>query len=554
MVKNGAEILIDALVEQGVDTIFGYPGGAVLNIYDALYKNSDRIRHILTAHEQGAAHAADGYARATGKVGVCLATSGPGATNLVTGIATAYMDSIPMVAITGNVGTSLIGRDSFQEVYIAGITMPITKHNFVVRDVDELADTVRDAFRIAASGRPGPVLIDIPKDITAAKCEFIPKGKVEINETYEISDEELQTVADMIAASERPMIYYGGGVETSDAGDMLLQLQRKADIPSAHTMMAIGCIPDTEPLSLGMLGMHGTVSAAWAVERCDLLVCIGARFSDRVATNTKRFAPSAKVIHVDIDNAEINKNIGVDYAIVSDAETFLEKVMPYIKEAKHDAWRAQIAEWQTKLDYVPKDDESVIHPHQLLRTVAEETPEDTIIATDVGQHQLWSAQYNGRKHVRQFLTSGGLGTMGFGYGAALGAQVAFPDRTVVHITGDGSFHMNLNEICTAVSYNLPVITIIMNNRVLGNVRQWQTMFYGSRYSQTDPHRKTDYVKLADAFGARGFRVSNIAELRDALREAMKRTGPVLIDAQIDKDERVLPMIPAGGTVDDLVTE
>lgn len=554
MVKNGAEILIDALVEQGVDTIFGYPGGAVLNIYDALYKNSDRIRHILTAHEQGAAHAADGYARATGKVGVCLATSGPGATNLVTGIATAYMDSIPMVAITGNVGTSLIGRDSFQEVYIAGITMPITKHNFVVRDVEDLADTVRDAFRIAASGRPGPVLIDIPKDITAAKCEFIPKGKVEINETYEISDEELQTVADMIAASERPMIYYGGGVETSDAGDMLLQLQRKADIPSAHTMMAIGCIPDTEPLSLGMIGMHGTVSAAWAVERCDLLVCIGARFSDRVATNTKRFAPSAKVIHVDIDDAEINKNIGVDYAIVSDAETFLEKVMPYIKEAKHDAWRAQITEWQTKLDYVPKDDESVIHPHQLLRTVAEETPEDTIIATDVGQHQLWSAQYNGRKHVRQFLTSGGLGTMGFGYGAALGAQVAFSDRTVVHITGDGSFHMNLNEICTAVSYNLPVITIIMNNRVLGNVRQWQTMFYGSRYSQTDPHRKTDYVKLADAFGARGFRVSNIAELRDALREAMKRTGPVLIDAQIDKDERVLPMIPAGGTVDDLVTE
>ncbi|MEF2629133.1 MAG: biosynthetic-type acetolactate synthase large subunit [Agathobaculum butyriciproducens] len=554
MVKNGAEILIDALVEQGVDTIFGYPGGAVLNIYDALYKNSDRIRHILTAHEQGAAHAADGYARATGKVGVCLATSGPGATNLVTGIATAYMDSIPMVAITGNVGTSLIGRDSFQEVYIAGITMPITKHNFVVRDVEELADTVRDAFRIAASGRPGPVLIDIPKDITAAKCEFIPKGKVEINETYEISDEELQTVADMIAASERPMIYYGGGVETSDAGDMLLQLQRKADIPSAHTMMAIGCIPDTEPLSLGMIGMHGTVSAAWAVERCDLLVCIGARFSDRVATNTKRFAPSAKVIHVDIDNAEINKNIGVDYAIVSDAETFLEKVMPYIKESKHDAWRAQITEWQTKLDYVPKDDESVIHPHQLLRTVEEETPEDTIIATDVGQHQLWSAQYNGRKHVRQFLTSGGLGTMGFGYGAALGAQVAFPDRTVVHITGDGSFHMNLNEICTAVSYNLPVITIIMNNRVLGNVRQWQTMFYGSRYSQTDPHRKTDYVKLADAFGARGVRVTNIAELRDALREAMKRTGPVLIDAQIDKDERVLPMIPAGGTVDDLVTE
>ena len=554
MVKNGSEILIDALVEQGVDTIFGYPGGAVLNIYDALYKNSDRIRHILTAHEQGAAHAADGYARATGKVGVCLATSGPGATNLVTGIATAYMDSIPMVAITGNVGTSLIGRDSFQEVYIAGITMPITKHNFVVRRVEELADTVRAAFRIAASGRPGPVLIDIPKDITAAECEFIPKGKVEVNETYDVTDEQLQTVADMIAQSERPMIYYGGGVEIANAGEALLALQRKADMPSAHTMMAIGCIPDDEPLSLGLVGMHGTVSADWAVERCDLLLCIGARFSDRVATNTKRFAPNAKVVHIDIDAAEINKNIGVDYSVVSDAATFLNKLLPFVKEARHTAWRGQIAEWQRDLDYVPKDDDSVIHPHQLLRTIAEETPEDTIIATDVGQHQLWSAQYNGRKHVRQFLTSGGLGTMGFGYGAAIGAQIAFPERTVVHITGDGSFHMNLNEICTAVSYDLPVITVIMNNRVLGNVRQWQTMFYGGRYSQTDPHRKTDYVKLADAFGARGFRVTNIAELREALREAMKRTGPVLIDCQIDKDERVLPMIPAGGTVDDLVVD
>ena len=554
MVKNGSEILIDALVEQGVDTIFGYPGGAVLNIYDALYKNSDRIHHILTAHEQGAAHAADGYARSTGKVGVCLATSGPGATNLVTGIATAYMDSIPMVAITGNVGTSLIGRDSFQEVYIAGITMPITKHNFVVRDVEELADTVRDAFRIAASGRPGPVLIDIPKDITAAKCEFIPKGKVEINETYEISDEELQTVADMIAASERPMIYYGGGVETSDAGNMLLQLQRKADIPSAHTMMAIGCIPDTEPLSLGMIGMHGTVSADWAVERSDLLLCIGARFSDRVATNTGHFAPGARIIHVDIDAAEINKNIDTTYSVVSDAKTFLEKVLPYVKENKHTAWLTQIAEWRQKLDYRAKDDESVIHPHQLLRTVTEETPEDTIIATDVGQHQLWSAQYNGRRHPRQFLTSGGLGTMGFGYGAAVGAQIAFPGRTVVHITGDGSFHMNLNEICTAVSYKLPIITIIMNNRVLGNVRQWQTMFYGGRYSQTDPHRKTDYVKLADAFGAVGYRATNIAELREALRKAQQSEGPVLIDCQIDKDERVLPMIPAGGTIDDLVTD
>ena len=554
MVKNGSEILIDALVEQGVDTIFGYPGGAVLNIYDALYKNSDRIHHILTAHEQGAAHAADGYARSTGKVGVCLATSGPGATNLVTGIATAYMDSIPMVAITGNVGTSLIGRDSFQEVYIAGITMPITKHNFVVRHVEELADTVREAFRIAQSGRPGPVLIDIPKDVTAATTEFIPKSRVEVHETYDISEEQLKTVADMIGKAERPFIYYGGGVEISDAGSELLALMRKAEIPSAHTMMAIGCVPDDDELSLGMIGMHGTVSADWAVERSDLLICIGARFSDRVATNTGHFAPGARIIHVDIDAAEINKNIDTTYSVVSDAKTFLEKVLPYVKENKHTAWLTQIAEWRQKLDYRAKDDESVIHPHQLLRTVTEETPEDTIIATDVGQHQLWSAQYNGRRHPRQFLTSGGLGTMGFGYGAAIGAQIAFPGRTVVHITGDGSFHMNLNEICTAVSYRLPIITVIMNNRVLGNVRQWQTMFYGSRYSQTDPHRKTDYIKLADAFGAVGYRASNIAELREALRKAQQSDGPVLIDCQIDKDERVLPMIPAGGTIDDLVTD
>ena len=554
MVKNGSEILIDALVEQGVDTIFGYPGGAVLNIYDALYKNSDRIHHILTAHEQGAAHAADGYARSTGRVGVCLATSGPGATNLVTGIATAYMDSIPMVAITGNVGTSLIGRDSFQEVYIAGITMPITKHNFVVRHVEELADTVREAFRIAQSGRPGPVLIDIPKDVTGAECEFLPKGKVEVHETYDISEEQLKTVAEMLDKAERPFIYYGGGVELSDAGEALLALMRKAEVPSAHTMMAIGCVPDDDPLSLGMIGMHGTVSADWAVERSDLLLCIGARFSDRVATNTGHFAPGARIIHVDVDAAEINKNIDTTFSVVSDAKTFLEKVLPYVKENKHTAWLTQIAEWRQKLDYRAKDDESVIHPHQLLRTVAEETPEDTIIATDVGQHQLWSAQYNGRRHPRQFLTSGGLGTMGFGYGAAVGAQIAFPGHTVVHITGDGSFHMNLNEICTAVSYKLPIITIIMNNRVLGNVRQWQTMFYGSRYSQTDPHRKTDYVKLADAFGAVGYRATNIAELREALRKAQQSEGPVLIDCQIDKDERVLPMIPAGGTIDDLVAD
>ena len=554
MVKNGSEILVEVLVEQGVDTIFGYPGGAVLNIYDALYKNSDRIHHILTCHEQGAAHAADGFARATGKVGVCLATSGPGATNLVTGIATAYMDSIPMVAITGNVGTSLIGRDSFQEVYIAGITMPITKHNFVVRHVEELADTLRSAFRIAMSGRPGPVLVDIPKDVTSAECEFIPAEPVEVHENYDIAKEQLETIADMIAQAERPVIYYGGGVETADAGDALLELMRKADIPSAHTMMAIGCIPDSDPLSLGMIGMHGTVSAAWAVERSDLLICIGARFSDRVATNPRRFAPKARIIHIDIDDAEINKNIGVDYAVVSDAENFLQKLLPYVQPADHGQWRAQIEEWRRTLDYIPKDDDSVLKPHQVIKTVAEMAGENAIIATDVGQHQMWAAQYCGCNKIHQFITSGGLGTMGFGYGAAMGAQFAHPEKTVLHITSDGSFHMNMNELATAVSYNLPIITILMNNQVLGMVYQWQTLFYERRYSQTQPERKTDYVKLAEAFGGRGFRVTNLAELRAAMKDALQRTGPVVIDCRIDRAERVLPMIPAGGTVDDIVAD
>ncbi|WP_283674824.1 biosynthetic-type acetolactate synthase large subunit [Butyricicoccus sp. Marseille-Q5471] len=554
MKKNGSEILVDVLVEQGVDTIFGYPGGSVLNIYDALYKNSDRIRHILTAHEQGASHAADGYARATGKTGVCLATSGPGATNLVTGIATAYMDSIPMVAITGNVGTSLIGRDSFQEVYIAGITMPITKHNFVVRHVEELADVIRDAFRIANSDRPGPVLVDIPKDVTAAMYEYVPRGRVEGEEKYDVAEEQLQAVAEMIAKAERPVIYYGGGVQTSDAGEALLALMKKADIPATHTMMAIGCVRGEEQLNLGLIGMHGKVSASWAIDRSDLLISVGARFSDRVATNTSRFAPQAKIIHVDIDAAEINKNIGVDYAVVSDARTFFEKLLPYIKPSKHDAWRAQIAEWQSKLDYTPKNDpEGHLQPHTIIELVAEMAGDDAVFATDVGQHQLWAAQYCHRNGIHQFITSGGLGTMGFGYGAAMGAQVAQPEKTIIHITGDGSFHMNLNELVTSVSYDLPVITVLMNNSVLGMVRQWQTMFYEKRYSATDPHRKTDYVKLAEAFGARGFRCTTLDELRAAMQDALKRTGPVVIDCVIGCDERVLPMIPAGGTVDDIVS-
>ena len=553
MKKNGSEILVEVLVEQGIDTVFGYPGGSVLNIYDALYLNADRIRHILTAHEQGASHAADGYARATGKTGVCIATSGPGATNLVTGIATAYMDSIPMVAITGNVGTGLIGRDSFQEVYIAGITMPITKHNFVVRNVEELADTLREAFRIANSDRPGPVLVDIPKDVTAAVCEYTPAAPVSKPAEPEIPEDKLRQVANLLATAERPVIYYGGGVATANAGKDLLALMKKADIPCTHTMMAIGCVPDAEPLSLGLIGMHGKVSASWAIDKADVLLSIGARFSDRVATNTDRFAPNAKIIHVDIDAAEINKNIGVDCSVVSDAGHFLRSVLPYVQPAGHQAWRDQIEEWKVKLDYVPKDGVGCICPHQVIGLAAEMAGPDAIFATDVGQHQLWAAQYCGRNAIHQFITSGGLGTMGFGYGAAMGAQVACPDKTVLHITGDGSFHMNLNELCTSVSYNLPIITLILNNEVLGMVRQWQTMFYDKHYAATDPHRKTDYVKLAEAFGARGFHVETMEELRHALTEALKRTGPVVIDVRIDPDERVLPMIPAGGTVDDIVS-
>lgn len=554
MKLSGAQILCETLLEQGVDTIFGYPGGAVLNIYDALYQYQDRICHILTAHEQGAAHAADGYARATGKTGVVLATSGPGATNLVTGIATAYMDSVPMVAITGNVGVPLIGKDSFQEVYIAGITMPITKHNFVVGRVEELADIVREAFQIAQSGRPGPVLIDIPKDVTAAMCEFSSKPVEEIEETYEVSDADLKRIAEEINAAERPVIYYGGGIIASEACEELLALMHKADIPATGTIMSLGSVPANDPLYLGMIGMHGKVSSGWAVDHADLLLSIGVRFSDRVATNTDRFAPNARLIHIDVDAAEINKNMQTDDFLVSDAKTFLSGVLPYIKEAKHDAWLAQIAEWRTKLDYKPKDAEDCLHPHQIVQICTEIGGDDLILATDVGQHQMWAAQYCGRNHPRQFLTSGGLGTMGFGYGAAIGAKVAKPDQPVIHITGDGSFHMNLNELCTTVTYQIPVITVIMNNQVLGMVRQWQRMFYEDRFSSTTLERKTDYVKLAEAFGAEGFRCTTPQELREALKKALTHKGPTVIDCVVDRDERVLPMIAAGQDIRNVIAE
>ncbi len=551
---NGSQILVEVLVEQGVDTVFGYPGGAILNIYDALYLNSDRIHHILTAHEQGASHAADGYARATGKTGVCLATSGPGATNLVTGIATAYMDSIPMVAITANVGTSLIGKDSFQEVYIAGITMPITKHNFVVRHVEELADTLRDSFRIAQTGRPGPVLVDIPKDVTANECEFENKPPMDTSTHYDLTETELRRVAKAINTAKRPVIYFGGGVAISGAGEQLAALMRKADIPASGTMMAIGSLSTENPLYLGMVGMHGKVSAGFAIDRADLVLAIGARFSDRVATDPNSFAPQAKVIHIDIDAAEINKNMATDDSIVSDAKTFLEAVMPYVEEHKHAEWRAEIADWQARMDYRPKDNDSILLPHQIMGVIAELAGDDALIVTDVGQHQMWAAQYCRRNHPRQFLTSGGLGTMGFGYGAAIGAQMGCPDKKVIHVTGDGSFHMNLNELCTTVSNDLPVITVLMNNGVLGMVRQWQTMFYGKRYSATDPHRKTDYVKLAEAFGAHGARCTDLADFRKAFEKALKHQGPTIIDCVIGADERVLPMVPPGKSVRNFVID
>ncbi len=552
MQKNGSEILIEVLLEQGADTIFGYPGGAVLNIYDALYKNQNRIRHIITAHEQGAAHAADGYARVTGKTGVCLATSGPGATNLVTGIATAYMDSVPMVAITGNVGTPLIGKDSFQEVYIAGITMPITKHNFVVQRVEDLADTVREAFRIANSDRPGPVLVDIPKDVTAAVCEFESKPPLDTAKAYPIAQDCLQHIAELINGAQRPAIYFGGGVQLSQASEALLAFMQHAEIPAASTMMALGVLRSDEPLNLGLIGMHGVASATRAVNEADVLLAIGARFSDRVATNPEKFAKHAKIIHVDIDAAEINKNINIDASVVSDAKSFLQEILPLLEQKKHPEWMAQIADWKQRLDYRPIESETSLKPHHIMDTIVNMTDDDTVIATDVGQHQMWAAQYCKRNRPNRFVSSGGLGTMGFGYGAAIGSQVGCPNSHVIHVTGDGSFHMNLNELCTSVTYDLPVITVLMNNEVLGMVRQWQTMFYDKRYASTTLERKTDYVKLAEAFGAKGFRCTTPAELEDALQKALQSTGPVVIECIIDRDERVLPMIPAGGSIENIV--
>ena len=550
MILNGSEILVNVLLEQGVDTVFGYPGGAVLNIYDALYKYKDKLTHYMTAHEQGAAHAADGYARATGKTGVVIATSGPGATNLVTGIATAYMDSVPLVAITGNVPNDLIGADSFQEVYIAGITLPITKHNFVVRRVEDLAETVRRAFEIAGSGRPGPVLIDIPKDVTAALCDYEPQEAVKTTRTKKIKG-NIEEIAELINRSERPFIYFGGGVRLSGAGDELRQLIEKADIPAAYTLMAAGVLGYGEEHNLGLIGMHGFYAANVAAHRSDVMLAIGTRFSDRVALNTKKFGANARIVHIDIDPSEINKNVTADYSIVGDVKEVLTELLKYVKPAKHESWAKQIALWKED-DYKPTDSATELKPHYLVEKACEIAGEDAIYVTDVGQHQMWAAQFLHHTKPNHFLTSGGLGTMGYGYGAAIGAKIAHPELPVVHFTGDGSFHMNMNELCTAVSYNVPVITVIFNNSVLGMVRQWQGAFYQRRFSSSEPERATNYVKVAEGFGGRGFHCETPEQFEAAMKEAMTIKGPVWIECIVDREEKVLPMIPGGKTVTDTI--
>ncbi|MBQ2661766.1 MAG: biosynthetic-type acetolactate synthase large subunit [Clostridia bacterium] len=554
MKLNGSQILMETLVEQGVDVIFGYPGGAVLNIYDALYDYQDKIKHVLTAHEQGATHAADGYARVTGKAGVVIATSGPGATNLVTGIANAYMDSVPMVCITGNVSQELIGRDSFQEVYITGITLPITKHNIMVRDVNELADAVRKAFRIANSGRKGPVLIDIPKDVSAAIGEFTPREVLPLRPLPKAEDWEIEKIAQMIKEAQRPLIYFGGGVVFANAQEALYSLMKKCDIPACNTLMSTGQIEDDERLKLGMVGMHGSVVANMAVENCDLLLALGVRFSDRVALNAKRFARNARIVHVDIDTTELNKNVSVDLEVIADVRSTLESLLPMVEEKKHEEWLEAVKIWKEESKPCLATNDGLLHPYGIIDLLHEEFGKDTIWVTDVGQHQMWVGQRCRHINPRSFVTSGGLGTMGFGYGAAIGSKVAAPARPVLHITSDGSLHMNLNEACTAVSQKLPVITVIFNNEVLGMVRQWQRTFYHDRFMSVEPERQTNYVKLIEAFGGKGYICHNMEELKQAVKEAKQATGPVWIDCRISRDERVLPMIPSGGTVENMIIE
>lgn len=553
MQLNGAEIVIECLKEQGVDTVFGYPGGAILNVYDALYEHSNEIRHILTSHEQGAAHAADGYARATGRVGVCLATSGPGATNLVTGIATAYMDSIPVVAITCNVGVSLLGKDSFQEIDIAGITMPITKHNFIVKDVEKLAETIRKAFRIARSGRPGPVLIDIPKDITANVTEYLPReAEFPPRKTETITEEALSRAVEMIEASQKPFIYAGGGVVLSGASRELREFAEKVDAPVTDTLMGKGAFPGTDPRYTGMVGMHGTKTSNYGVSECDLLIAVGARFDDRVTSDTEKFAKNAQILQIDIDPAEMNKNVLIDHGIVGDLKEVLMRLNARLEEQSHPEWMKQIAAYQKEypLQY---EDGKLTGPY-IVEEIYRQTKGDVIITTEVGQHQMWAAQYYKYKEPRTLLSSGGLGTMGYGLGASIGAKMGCPEKTVVNIAGDGCFRMNMNEIATAARYQIPIVQVVVNNHVLGMVRQWQNLFYNQHYSQTILDDAVDFVKLAQALGAEGIRVTTKEEFADAFAKAVKMQRPVVLDCQIDQDDKVWPMVAPGAAISEVFDE
>ncbi|MBQ7882270.1 MAG: biosynthetic-type acetolactate synthase large subunit [Treponema sp.] len=563
MKYTGARIVIECLVEQGVDTVFGYPGGAILNIYDELYKHKDRVRHILTAHEQGAAHAADGYSRSTGKTGVVMATSGPGATNLVTGIATAYMDSVPMVAITCNVGCSLLGKDSFQEVDITGITMPITKHNYIVRDVNELADTIREAFVIAKSGRPGPVLIDIPKDVTAAVAEYEPSD-LQLNEVDRASirritketvpsESDIQVAAKLISESNRPFLYVGGGVVISDACEELKTFAEKMNIPVSVSLMGKTAFPANHPLCCGMIGMHGTKAANCGANKSDLIIAVGARFSDRVISDPSKFAKNSKVLHIDIDPAEINKNIPTVASLIGNIKGILEKLNTLLPSREKSPWNEQIEEWKQHIPAMYSK-KTRLHPKFVFEHINAKLGEDTIITTEVGQHQMWTAQFYPFTKPRTLLTSGGLGTMGYGTGAAIGAQVANPDSNVVHIAGDGSFRMNCNELATIAHYNLPIVIIVVNNGVLGMVRQWQNLFYDKRYSETTLDFGPDFVKLAEAYGIAGYRADTEDEFAKVFAEATKMRKPAVIDCSMNIDEMVLPMVPAGKPIDELLLD
>ena len=547
MMMTGAEIVVACLKEQGVDTVFGYPGGAILNIYDALYKHCDEIRHVLTSHEQGASHAADGYARATGKVGVCFATSGPGATNLVTGIATAYMDSIPVVAITCNVTVPLLGKDSFQEIDIAGVTMPITKHNFIVKDVTKLADVIRAAFRIAREGRPGPVLIDVTKDVTAAECDYIKETPKTIErQTDTIKEEDVERAVEMIKASKRPYVFVGGGVIASDASDELARFVKKIDAPVADSLMGKGAFDGTDPHYTGMLGMHGTKTSNFGVSECDLLIAIGARFSDRVTGNANKFAKNAKILHFDIDAAEINKNIHSDASVVGDALEILKRVNAKLEQQDRHEWLEHIHDYEKQYPMAYRKD--CLNGPLIMEKIYELTKGEAIISTDVGQHQMWAAQHYKYKKPRTLLTSGGLGTMGYGLGAAIGAKVGCKDKTVINIAGDGCFRMNMNEVATATRYNIPVIEIIFNNHVLGMVRQWQDLFYGKRYSATVLDDCVDFVKVSEGMGAKGYRVQTIEEFEAALKDAMALNIPCVIDCLIDREDKVFPMVSPGAAI------